>query len=155
MKIGIIIYSQTGHTYSVANKLKEKLLESGNSVKVEKLDPKGKMHPGVKNIEFEYFPDIKDYNLVIFGGPVWAFSLCPVLKTYLEKLSTYENKNVICFITMGFPFAWMGGNSAITKMIKICSSKGMKLLTTSVINWNKKHDEKINNFINTTLQVLK
>ena len=155
MKIGIIIYSKTGHTYSVANKLKEELLKSGHSVKVEKLNPKGKMHPGVKNIEFEYSPDIKDYDLVIFGGPVWAFSLCPVLKTYLEKLSTFENKKVICFITMAFPFAWMGGNNAIAKMLKICSSKGMLLLTTAIINWTKKRDEKINNFINTALQVLK
>ena len=155
MKIGIIIYSQTEHTYYVANKLKEKLLNSGHSVKIERLNPVGKVHPGIKEIEFENIPDIKDYDLVIFGSPVWAFSLCPVLKFYLNNLSSLENKKVICFVTMGFPFEWMGGKNAISQMEKLCKSKGMIPQIAYVINWPRKRGEKINKFINATLQLLK
>ncbi len=48
MKIGIIIYSQTEHTYSVATKLKEKLLADGHDPEIEKVIPTGEVHPGSK-----------------------------------------------------------------------------------------------------------
>ena len=41
MKIGIIIYSQTEHTYSVAQKLKEKLTASEHEVNLESVIPSG------------------------------------------------------------------------------------------------------------------
>ena len=154
MKIGIIIYSQTGHTYSVANKLMKKLSEVKHFIEVKRLNPIGEVNPGIKNIEFESIPDIKDYDVVIFGSPVWAFSLCPVFKIYLNKLSSLENKKIICFVTMAFPFTWMGGKRAISQMKKICMTKGSILQTTQVINWSNKRNEKIDKFINNTIQIL-
>src|SRR4030042_4883233 len=118
MKIGIIVFSKTGNTYSVANKLMEKLLQKKHSVKVERLEPKGEVHPGIKNVELKNTPDIKGFDIVILASPVWAFSLSPVLKTYMNMLPSLENKKVICFVTMAFPFAFLGGNNAIAQMIK-------------------------------------
>ncbi len=155
MKIGIIVFSKTGHTYSVANKLMGKLSEKGHSVKLEKLEPKNEdMHPRAKNVELKNIPDIKGYDVVVLGGPIWAFSLSPALKTYMDALPSLDNKKIICFVTMGFPFAWLGGNNSISQMIKICKSKGSIPLTTGIINWPKNRDEKINNFINNTIQIL-
>lgn len=154
MKIGIIVFSNTGNTYSVANKLMEKLLQKRHSVKLEKLEPKGKVHPGIKNVELKNIPDIKSYDIVIFGGPVWAFSLSPVLKTFMDKLLSLENKKVICFVTKAVPFNWTGGNNAIAQMVKICKSKGTMPLLTNIINWSKKRDEQIEKFINNTMQIL-
>ncbi|MDF2592532.1 MAG: hypothetical protein K0S75_1998, partial [Clostridia bacterium] len=37
MKIGIIVYSHTGNTFSVAQRLEEKLTAEGHSVKIEKV----------------------------------------------------------------------------------------------------------------------
>ena len=155
MYFGIQCFSKTGNTYSVANKLKEKLSNAGHSVKVERLNPIGDVYPGIKSIEFESMPDIKEYELVIFGSPVWAFSLSPALKFYMKKLSSLEDKKIICFVTMGLPFTWMGGNNAVYQMIKICKSNSIIPLTTSVIKWNKNRDEEIDNFINNIMQVLK
>lgn len=155
MNIGVIVYSKTGHTYSVVNKLSEKLLNSGHSVKIEKLEPIGDVHPGIKSVEFKNAPDITGYDVVIFGSPVWAFSLSSVFKIYLKSISSLENKKVICFVTMAFPFAWMGGKNAISQMNKICKSKGMAPQLTSVINWTKNKEEKIDKFINNTIQILK
>jgi len=53
MKIGIILYSQTGNTYSVAQKLQEKLIAKGHSVDLERLKAVGELRPGGKNIQFE------------------------------------------------------------------------------------------------------
>jgi flavodoxin len=41
MKIGIIVHSQTGHTYSVVQKLQEKLLAAGHSVNIERIKSVG------------------------------------------------------------------------------------------------------------------
>lgn len=154
MKIGIIVFSKTGNTYSTANKLMEKLSQKGHSIKLEKLEPKGEVHPGIKNLELQNIPDVKNYDAVIFGSPVWAFSLSPVLKTYMNMIPSLENKKVICFVTKGLPFNWTGGNNSISQMIKICKSKGAKPLATGIITWLKKSDEQIDKLINNILQIL-
>ncbi len=41
MKIGIIVYSQTGNTFSVAEKLKAKLTAAGHNVNIERLTTVG------------------------------------------------------------------------------------------------------------------
>ena len=48
MNIGIILYSETGNTYSVSQKLKEKLIKAGHSVNIERLKVIGKVNPGKK-----------------------------------------------------------------------------------------------------------
>ncbi len=37
MKIGIIVHSQTEHTYSVAQKLQDKLLDNGHETNLERV----------------------------------------------------------------------------------------------------------------------
>ncbi len=104
MKIGIIIYSQTEHTYSVAQKLKEKLIASGHEVNLERLITMGDAPPRTKNIEFKEQPNINMYDALIFGAPVHAFSLAPAMKAYLEQITSLENKKVACFVTKGYLF---------------------------------------------------
>jgi flavodoxin len=41
MRIGIIVYSRTGNTFSAARRLKEKLAAAGHSVNVERLTTVG------------------------------------------------------------------------------------------------------------------
>ena len=38
MKIGIVVYSQTGNTYQVAEKLQETLSDKGHSVNIERIN---------------------------------------------------------------------------------------------------------------------
>ena len=49
IKIGIIVHSQTNNTYSVAQKLQEKLQEMGNDVEIKKVSMVGGDIP--KNIK--------------------------------------------------------------------------------------------------------
>ncbi len=41
MKIGIIVHSQTEHTYSVAQKLQDKLLDNGHETNLERVITEG------------------------------------------------------------------------------------------------------------------
>lgn len=47
MKVGIVVYSQTGNTLSVATKLKEKLAAAGHSVALEQVKLVGERKQGV------------------------------------------------------------------------------------------------------------
>jgi len=142
MNIGIILYSETGNTYSVSQKLKEKLVKAGHSVNIERLKVIGKVRPGAKDIRFESLPDIEPYDVLVFGSPVQAFSLSSAMTAYLSQIESLQDKKVAFLVTQFFPFAWLGGNRAIGQMKKICESKGASVCGTAVVNWSKPSREK-------------
>jgi len=135
MNIGIIIFSHTGNTNSVALKLKDKLSAAGHSVNIERITVGGEYRPGSKNFQFKIKPKVDIYDALIFGAPVWAFSLSTVMKSYLMQIESLKNKKVACLVTEFFPFKWMGGNRAVAEMKKICESKGAVLCGSGVVNW--------------------
>ena len=148
MKIGIIVYSQTGHTYSVALKLQEALIKKGHSVDIQKIEAvRDEKQPAI-DIKLTKIPDVEKYDEVIFASFVEAFCLCPVMDTYLKQLKSLKNKKVALFVTQFFPYPWMGGNHAIKQMKKICVLKDNNITKTGVVNWkNKKRDKIIEKMI--------
>jgi flavodoxin len=147
MKIGIIVYSKTENTYSVAQKLQEKLMAQENEVEIQRVTPIGEVNPKAKNIQYENKPDVIKYDSIIFGSPVHAFSLAPPMRAYLEQIESLHGKDVACFVTKGLRFNWTGGNQAIGKMKKIIESKGGKVVGTDIVVWNKNRDQKIDEMI--------
>lgn len=147
MKIGIIIYSQTENTHITALKLKEKLLEMGHEVNLERLVTVGETMPRTKKVELEKVPDLSEYQGLVFGSPVHAFTLAPAMNSYLEQIQTLENKKIACYVTKALPFNWTGGNTAISKMKKICESKGGEVVGTDILVWRGDIDKKINDLI--------
>jgi len=143
MKIGIIVYSQTGNTHSVALKLNEKLTAAGHSVNMERLMPVGDPKPGDTNVKFEKLPDLNIYDCLVFGAPVQAFSLCSAMKSYLSQIAPLNNKKVACLTTEAFPYKWMGGSRAIAQMKKLCESKSGIVCGTGIVNWSNKQREKM------------
>jgi hypothetical protein len=144
MKIGIIVYSQTGNTYSVAQRLQEKLSIAGHSANIERVAPVGEVHPGMKNLMFKTLPETGIYDALVIAAPVQAFSLSVPMSIYLRQLSELGNKKIACFVTMAFPYPWLGGNHAIAQMKKICESKNGKVCGTGIVNWsNKLREEQI------------
>lgn len=141
MNIGIIIHSQSGHTYTAAAKLQEKLASAGHKATIERLQPIGDAHPGVTNLRLESYPETGAYDGLVFAAPVWAFSISPVILTYLTQLPSLKGKKIACFTMMGFPFTWMGGNHAIQQLKQACASKGGTVLSTAVIG-RSGNDEK-------------
>lgn len=137
MNIGIILYSETGNTYFVSQKIKEKLIKVGHSVNIERLKVIGKVNPRKKDIQFDSLPDIKPYDALVFGSPVQAFSLSSTMTAYLTQIKSLQDKKVVFLVTQFFPFPWLGGNHAIGQMKKICESKGATVCGAAVINWSK------------------
>jgi flavodoxin len=143
MKVGIIVYSQTGNTYEVAEKLEEKISSSDHTVKLDRITIQGK--PSATDIKFENKPEVGPYDVIVFGAPVQGFNLAVVMKKYLEEIGSLNGKKIHLFITKGMSNKWSGGNGAIKKMKKISEEKGATVGETGIIFWKKKHRERMTN----------
>jgi flavodoxin len=132
MKIAVIVHSKTGTTLKAGNLFAGKLREKGHSADVIELktDPpvntgSTRSHPQFK---ITNLPDCKDYDAVLIGGPVWAFSASPVIYEAIKALEGVGGKKVVPFVTHGIPLAFMGGKQAIELMSKTASERGANVL---------------------------
>ena len=141
MKIGIMVYSQTGNTYQVAQALQDSLSKKGNFVNIERIEVTDEKERDTKKIQIKDFPDLSKYDALIFGSPVHAFSLSPPMNAYMSQLSSLENKKIACFVTKGLPFASTGGNQAIGQMKKICESKHGKVSGIGIVVWKDREKQ--------------
>ncbi|MFP4267081.1 MAG: flavodoxin family protein [Spirochaetaceae bacterium] len=146
MKTAVVVYSQTGNTKSVVEKLKAKLEAGGHEVEIEEILPKGETHPGIKNVEFERAPLLKEYEGIVFASPVQAFSLASAMRFYLLQLEdgALEGKKTACLLTKQLPGKWTGGTRAARQIDDLVRSKGSELSHREIIVWSgKKREQKI------------
>jgi flavodoxin len=143
MNIGIVVFSQTGNTHSVALQLQEKLVEAGHAATVERVEISGELGSGAASFQLTTKPEVGAYDALVFGAPVMAFSLSPAMKSYLEQIPSLEGKQVACFVTKQLPFHWTGGNRAIRQMRRICESKGGTVCGSGVVIWSSARREEM------------
>lgn len=144
MNIGMVVYSQTGNTQSVAMQLKEKLAAAGHTVSMELLKPVGEVKPEMKDIRFEALPNLGQYDALVFASPVQAFALHPAMVSYLTQMGPLQNKQVALLVTQAFRYAWVGGNHAVGQMSKACKAKGAQVCGSGVVNWqNPRREQQI------------
>ena len=144
MKIGLIVHSHTGNTLSVIEKLQEVLLANGHEAVIERVTADNEDPAAVASARLAGIPDAAPYDLLVFAAPVRAFSLSPIMKMYLAQLPMLTGKRAGLLVTHMFPFAWMGGKSAIAQFKAACIAKGIEIINTAIINWSAKNrDEQI------------
>lgn len=137
MEKAIVIYSKTGNTLGVANRLAKKMNIEVLEVKAASDDP------NVMNPVLTYVPDVSSYKHLIFASPVHGFSLSKVMQTYLNQLPDLNGKTADIFITHFFPFAWMGGNRTLKQMKQILENKNVKVNQMTSVNWKSKKRESV------------
>lgn len=145
MKIGLIIHSVTGNTLKVANELQLKLVEKGHEVELKEIKTATKVKQNEIEADFKELPVLEEYDALVFGSHTEAFQLELTMKLYFKKIVSMKDYKVACISTHQFPFAWLGGNSAVKKMKEICEEKGATVLGTAVVDWSpeKKRKDKI------------
>lgn len=136
MKIGIIVYSHTGNTLSVAQKIEQALRSAGHTVSLEMVEPVNGDPNSTAPIEIKSAPDISPYDTIIFASPVQAFTLARVMKLYLSQLPDLTGKKVYCFVTQHLKKTWMGGKRAVRKISEACKAKGLDIISSDIINWS-------------------
>lgn len=135
MNIGIIVFSKTGNTLSVAEKLQGALIEMGHKAALEKVTASKDVEMDPKRVTLTSAPSTQGYDMLVFAAPVYGARLPAVMQVYLQRLPTLEGKLVAGFVTQAFPFPSLGGKQAINGMEKLVQAKGGKLGVTGVVNW--------------------
>ncbi|MGM0652379.1 MAG: flavodoxin family protein [Bacillota bacterium] len=142
MKIGLIYYSGTGNTRIVAEGLKEKLESKGHTAVIDEITIEGKTPAQAGKFELTHIPDPLSYDAVVFGAPVQALTLNPVMKAYLEKLPVMNNLKAAVFITKQLPLLWAGGTGAVAQVKKALEARGAEIIETEIVVWSEKKREK-------------
>lgn len=137
MKVGIIVYSKTGNTFSVAEKIQDALREIGADVTLERFMAETEVGSN-KLIGLTAKPHCGGFDALIFGAPVQAFSLDPAMTMYMQQTETIEAKMTICFITEHLPKKWMGGNHAMRQLLSLLKAKGISAEQAGIVNWSGK-----------------
>jgi len=144
MKIGIIVHSKTGHTLSVAEKLKAALLGVAHEAEILRVSAADEDAAIKGKITLLSVPDISGFDSLVFAAPVWGFSLSPVMQKYLSSVSDLSGRRSACFVSMQFPFPCLGGNRSIRQFKAVLAAKGSAPSETGIINWSgKKREEQI------------
>ncbi|HOF86109.1 MAG TPA: hypothetical protein PLP41_10420 [Treponemataceae bacterium] len=139
MKVGLIVWSATGNTLSVAESFADTLTADGHTVTIEKIaidapDPARRPETWTLTIK----PDPSPYDALVFGSPVEAFSLSGVMNRYLSEAGDLAGKPVFTYVTQYFPKPWMGGANAVKQLAKLVEKKGGAPCGMAVINWSSK-----------------
>lgn len=137
MKIGIIIHSKTGTTLRFGKLILENLQKSNHVVELIELKTDVPVNSGsvrqTKSFSLLNVPDCEKYDVLLVGGPVWAFSASPVLIACLKELKGISGKKLLPFVTMGFPFPSMGGSQAISLMSSTAAGLGAEIMDGKII----------------------
>lgn len=130
-KAAVFFYSYSGNTKKVSSVLQKELAASYQTdmIEIQALDEpdsflrqclralKKKQAQIKENISF----NVKDYDLIALGTPVWAFAMAPAMRTYMTKCSGFESKDIIVFATYG---SGVGKNKCLNEMAAIAEGKG-------------------------------
>lgn len=128
MKVGIIVYSQSGHTAEFARAITDHLREAGIEYDVELLRPHGIPKPWTGKIEFRRIPELDDYDIIMIGAPVWAFNASKVIRKYLNSIKPIKGKKALPFVTHGLPAKSLGANRALSQMATELEELGADVL---------------------------
>jgi multimeric flavodoxin WrbA len=134
LNIGIVVYSLSGHTLSVAMSLKEKLAAAGHTVTLERLEIVGPAKVSAERGALKTKPVIDPYDALVFCSPVRGGAPAPPMASYLQQIPSLHNKKVACLVTHFFPRAW-GANQTIALMKEACESKGATVCGSGSVRW--------------------
>lgn len=157
MRTGIVFYSMNGNTAMVAEKLATGLPADLIEIKPERTYPdKGfkKFLWGGKSAVMAETPKLlpytfksEDYDLIVFGFPVWAANVTPPIRSFIkENQSLLQGKKIAAF-------ACQSGTGSEKAFRKLLDCLGQEKLEASMIlidpkdRPNAENDRKIDDFI--------
>ena len=140
MKVAIIVYSGTGNTRGVVERLAEKARARGHQAEIREITVTVDPAKGASNFQLVSAPSMGESDAVVLASPVMAFSLSPVMKAYLEQAQPPQ-RPVRALITQHFPRPWMGGRQALRWMTRALERKGGSVADSMIVNWSSKSRE--------------
>lgn len=146
MRVLIAFQGDSKSNSKVAETIKQTLEKKDWEIKMQPVLPKKHMKwfhyikefRKKKKIELKNaITDVKEFDLVVVGTPVWTYKPTPVITTYLRSLQNTKNKKFVLFATcVGFP------GTTIKRMSNILTTKAAKVLDSFVVRSIFELDEK-------------
>lgn len=114
MKTLILYYSYGGNTRKIARMLQKKI--GGELAGIETVTPytgrySSIVDQGQREVESGFMPeiqplrvDVKEFDRIILGSPVWWYTIAPAMKTFLSQ-NDLSGKEIYPFATNG---GWIG-----------------------------------------------
>jgi len=130
MKVGIIVYSQTGNTLNVAKQIQEVIVSCNHSCEIKPIEVFD-----TKTMKLKTIPSAQHFDLILFASPVQGFSLSRPMATYLSNLAIPENQKVGMVVTQYLSKDWMGGSHAIKQMRTTLTQKHAIILGEDIIHY--------------------
>lgn len=145
MKICIIYHSESGNTRNVAQHIAPvfdaKMIEvcdEASYLPLTRFLVRCKMARGEEKTPIApASADVSEYDLVVFGSPVWAFKPTPVIHAAIDSLKGCMGKPAVAFFTHG------GRPGQTDETFKSwIEQKGMVLVAVTGIHQNDRENEK-------------
>lgn len=134
MKIGIIVYSRSGHTELVADRISEKLSDAGHDVEIKRLEPLEPVKVSVRQAVLKSIPAIRGYDILIIGSPVQGGAPAAPVLEFLNRVPSMKEKRTVIFATHFFRREW-GAVQSLAILKDLCESKGARILSLEDIRW--------------------
>lgn len=141
MRIGLIVFSQTGNTLAVAERLQQQFRAQGHEASLQQLQVVAGSGRQVKDVRVLELPDLNSYQALVLCAPVQGFSLAPAMKAYLSQAKLASGLPVALLITQHFPYPWMGGKQAMAQFQQACRQHGAIVRGEMIVNWSSSRRE--------------
>ncbi|MBR1649408.1 MAG: hypothetical protein IJ689_07435 [Alphaproteobacteria bacterium] len=155
-KVLVIYYSLTGHTKDIARQIADKTgadlyeiqtVETYSSPSVYMKSKKELSSGQYPELKKDDLPNIKLYDTVFIGAPVWWYTMAPALYSYLQN-TDFENARVAAFSTQGSNFgSFFKDFAEMAKNAQILPSENFN-------NIDEKYQAQVSNKINAWLNKL-
>jgi flavorubredoxin len=137
MKIAILYHSVSGNTRTFANLISDKLKAKGHSVDLIEVQTNTPVKPApisqTPPFEITNMPDPANYDAILAGGPVWAFSISSIIYQAVNQLKNLQGISFLAFSTMGFPLTGMGGKGALKTLNNLAARQGARIINGAVV----------------------
>lgn len=137
MKINLYIYSMTGNSLSVAQKLVDDVIAPAHTYEISRIKPNDDQQMDIGKILLAPMAGCSNADMIVIGGPVHAFRASPAMVKAAVDMKDLRGKPAAIFVTEALPYDWMGGRSAIRKIEKILTENGANVISTGIIHWNR------------------
>lgn len=135
MNIGMIVYSRTGNTLSVAEKLEARLSAAGHAVTLKRLEVVGPATLSNEEAPLKTKPAVDPYDALVIACPVRGGIPAPPMMTYLRQVESLQGKEVALLVTGFFPAAGWGRNQTIAQLDQVSESKGATVCGSASVGW--------------------
>lgn len=133
-RIKMILFSQTGNTMRVGERIAEKLTSAGFQVDIARLEPKERLNFKADVASTKEIPSVDGYDVILLGTPVHGGRMSAPMRYFLEQTPSLQKIPYILFLTHFFRRGW-GVIQTIQELRKLCDGKGGKFLHATDVQW--------------------